>query len=424
MKSSSTRSEFEDVVFSSRAAFSERSWPYVVSLVVPWLLLAGQRCMTRLAAISPRRRSLSAFYRFLSRGKWRLPVLFHSLFSLILRTFPSPTLTLALDDTLVPKVGRGIFGTGYHYDHVGRPRPGAVWGHNWLVVTVVVQVGSIAWIALPFWISLYRAKKSCPPEEFRNRTELALEALRAVRTWFSGRIDLLADGAYCHGELIGTLDELNIHLISRLRANARLYDPTPPARRAGKRGRKARKGARFSLSQRLARASKFVALDVAIYGKQVTLLAYEFLAWWPPAKRVMKVVITKDPKHPGRVAYLTTTDTSLSAKQIIELFARRWTIEQLFSVCKNQLGLDSGEYRTPNSVTRHAALTVALATWVEVWAWRKNPRTAAASFTTKLTRLREETITSLIFCTGPRTRQLDRISRSMASLFATATRAA
>lgn len=424
MKSSFTPSEFGDVVFSARAAFSKRSWPYVVSLVVPWLLLAGQRCMTRLAAISPRRRSLSAYYRFLSRGKWRIPVLFHSLFALIVRTFPAPSLTLALDDTLVPKVGRGIFGTGYHYDHVGRPRPGAVWGHNWLVVTVVVQVGSIAWIALPFWISLYRAQKSCPPKEFRNRTQLALEALRAVRSWFPGRIDLLADGAYCHGELIGTLDELKIHLISRLRTNARLRELNPPANRRGKPGRKARHGARFSPKQRVSRDSKFVALDVEIYGKKVTLLAYEFLAWWQPADRVMKVVITKDPKHPGRIAYLTTTDISLSANQVIEYFARRWTIEQFFSVCKNQLGLDSGEFRTPNSVTRHAALTVALATWVEVWAWRSNPKAAASSFATKLTRLRGATVTSLIFSMGPRTRRLDRISRSMAGLFATATRAA
>ena len=423
MKNSSTRSDFADLVFSARAAFSERSWPYVVALVVPWLLLAGQRCMTRLAEISPRRRSLSAHYRFLSRGKWRLPVLFHALFTLIVKTFPSSTLTLAIDDTLVPKFGRGIFGTGYHYDHVGRPRPGAVWAHNWLVVTVVVQVGPITWISLPFWISLYRAEKSCPAEEFRTRTQLALEALEAVQKWFPGRINLLADGAYCHGGLLTPLDGSNVHLISRLRANARLREPNPRKSPKRKRGRKALHGAWISLKRCLARTSEFVALDVAIYGKQVKLHAYEFLAWWAPAKRVMKVVITKDPRHPGRVAYLTTTDTTLSAKQVIELFARRWTIEQLFSVCKNQLGLDSGEYRNANSVTRHAALTIALATWVEVWAWRKNPK-SATSFASKLSSLREETVASLIFGMGPRTRRLDQISRSMAGLFATATRAA
>ena len=424
MNSSCTRSSFHDVVFSSRDAFSKRSWRHVVALVVPWLLLAGQRCMTRLAAIASGRRSQSAYYRFLSRGKWRLPVLFRSLFGLIRQTFPSASITLAIDDTLVPKVGRGIFGTGYHHDHVSRPRAGAIWGHNWFVLAVVVQVGSIAWIALPVWVSLYRAKKSCPPKEFRSRTQLALEALRAVRTWFAGRIVLLADGAYNHNGLIQTLDELGIHLVSRLRSNSDLCDPTPPPRRAGKRGRKPRHGARFSLRERLAKSSKFVPLQVEIYGRKVTLLAYEFVAWWGAAHRVIKIVITKDPRHPARVAYLSSTDTSLTATDVIQYFARRWSIEQLFSVCKNQLGFGSSEVRTANSVTRHAALTIALATWVEVWAWRRNPRTAAASFATKLTCLREESIASLVFASGPRARANDRISRKFAGLFATATRAA
>lgn len=424
MHASSTRSPFHDVVLSARAAFSKRSWPYVVALVVPWLLLAGQRCMTRLAAIATRRRSESAYYRFLSRGKWRLPVLFRSLFVLVTRTFKSSTITLAIDDTLVPKVGRDIFGTGYHHDHVSRPRAGAIWGHNWFVLAVVVQVGASAWISLPVWVSLYRAKKSCPPEEFRSRTELAVEALRAVRTWSSARIVLLADGAYNHHGLIQTLDELRIHLVSRLRSNSDLREPAPPPPRAGQRGRRPLHGARIVLRERLRKSSMFAPVEVEIYGKKVQLLAHEFVAWWGAAHRVIKVVITKDPRHPGRVAFLSSTDTTLSATEVIELYARRWSIEQLFSVCKNQLGFGSSEVRTANSVTRHAALTMALATWVEVWAWRKNPRTAAASFATKLTCLREETVASLVFASGPRTRAQGRISRSLAGLFATATRAA
>jgi hypothetical protein len=423
VKISSTRSSFQDVVFSARPAFSKRSWPYVVAVVVPWLLLAGQRCMTRLAAISPRRRSLSGYYRFLSGGKWRLPVLFRSLFRLLVGTFPSSSLTLVVDDTLVPKVGRGIFGTGYHFDHVKRQRPGVIWGHDWLVLALVVQVGSMAWIALPFWVSLYRAKKSCAPSEFRTRTQLALEALREVRTWFSGPIHLLADGAYNHNGLVAPLDELRIFLISRLRYDARLNDLTPLPRRGGRPGRNPRHGARFTPEDRLS-SPEFVPITVEIYGKQVTLLAYEFLAWWVTAKRVIKVVITKDPKNARRFAYLSSTNLGLSAVQVVEHFSRRWSIEQLFSVCKNQLGFDSAEVRTPNSVTRHAALTIALASWVEVWTYRANPHAAASSFATKLGRLREDTVASLVFATGPRTRRNDRIARSMAGLFSTVTRAA
>jgi len=129
---------------------------------VPWLLCAGQRCVKRLAALGSHRRSLSGYYRFLSDGKWRMPVFFKCLFDLIVRTFRIAELTLVLDDTLSPKWGRGIFGTAFHFDHTARPRAGYLWGHNWVVLAVVVQVGTRAWVALPFWVALYRPKKICP----------------------------------------------------------------------------------------------------------------------------------------------------------------------------------------------------------------------------------------------------------------------
>jgi len=418
---SSTRSSFSAVVFSSRAAFSRRSWPYVLALALPWLLLGGQRCITRLAAIAPRRRSLSAYYRFLSSGKWRLPVFFRALFELIQKVFPAASLTLVLDDTLVPKVGRGIFGAGYHYQS-SSPRPGAIWGHNWVVLAVVVQVGAY-WIALPFWVSLYRAKKSCPPEQFRTRTQLALEAISAVRTWFHGPICLLADGAYNHNGLVATLDEMDISFVSRLRFDARLRE-LHPGRRKGKRGRRPTRGQPFKPHDRMAQRSKFLPLRVEIYGKPVTLLVREFRALWVTAGREIKVVLTKDPLHPGRFAYLSTTNLGLTAAEVIQSFSRRWSIEQLFSVCKNQMGFDSAEVRTERSVTRHAALTIGLTTWLEVWAHSRGQRFAASSFATKLAGLRHETITSIVLDRGPRTRRNDRIARSLAGLFSIATSAA
>ena len=155
-------SSFLGVVLSVRFAFSKRSWPYLAACAVPWLLCAGQRCVKRLAALGSHRRSLSGYYRFLSDGKWRMPVFFKCLFDLIVRTFRIAELTLVLDDTLSPKWGRGIFGTAFHFDHTARPRAGYLWGHNWVVLAVVVQVGTRAWVALPFWVALYRPKKICP----------------------------------------------------------------------------------------------------------------------------------------------------------------------------------------------------------------------------------------------------------------------
>lgn len=419
-------SDLESVVCTSRPAFSKRSWLYLLAFVSPWILCAGQRCVTRIFAMHGHSRSLSGYYRFLSEGKFRVDLLFRLLFDLILRVFPTASLTVVVDDTLVPKWGRKIFGAGYHHDHVKRPKAGVIWGHNWVVLAVVVQVGSQAWVSLPFWIKLYRTQKTVRRKaDFRTRIELAVEGLNAVRTWFSGSITVLADAAYNNGSLILPIRPLGIEVVSRLRSDAKLRHLTPPRKPKGKRGPAPKRGLPLpSLANLASVRSSFQELQVAIYGTMVTLLVREVVAYWKPVGAAVKIVITRDPKHPGRFAYLMTTNLSLSAPEVIELFARRWTVEQLFSTMKTQLGLDSAEVRTEKSVRRHAALTVAMATWVEVWAWRRGALLRARSFSTKIGALRQAIVTNVIFDSSPRGMRSRRVSRGVASLFAAATSAA
>lgn len=417
--------EFLEVTLSARAAFSKRSWPFVTAMAVPWLLCAGQRSISRIASMGGLRRSASAYYRFLSSGKWRSAVLFRCLFELIVRTFGVRELTLVLDDTLCPKWGRRIYGTSTYFDHVHRPRPGYIWGHNWVVLAVVVRAGKRASVALPFWIGLYRAKASCAPGQFRTRHQMAAAALKLVRALFPGPIRLLADGAYANDSLVGPLSELDIELVSRLRADAALRAVDPPRRAKDRHGRKPKHGGRLGkLSALASRRSAYRLERVLIYGKSVGLLVRDFEAYWPALKRVVKVVLTQDPKRPRRRACLVTTDRSLGAIEVVESFAQRWSIEQLFAVAKNHMGLDTAEVRKERAVLRHATLCMALITWTEVWAFRARPLTWARSFAQKLAWLRAETVTSTIFASGPRAKRSRRIAREFGELFTSATSAA
>lgn len=416
--------EFEEVVLTARLAFSKRSWPFVLAALIPWLLCTGQRSMTRLAALGRHPRSLSSYYRFLSDGKWRLECLFRSLFELIVAKFHLCELTLVLDDTLCPKWGRGIFGTANYFDHTARPVAGYIWGHNWVVLAIVVSVGKVGWVAMPFWIALYRPEKDCRASDFRTRHEMAVERLASVRAWFSGPIQLLADGAYANRSLVGPLQALSIHVVSRMRSDARLREPTPPVRRR-RRGRRPQRGRWHPrLSQWAARARSWQLMPVAIYGRSVQLLVAELVAYWPPLRRSIKVVVTRDPHNRRRIAYLWTTDVQMDCQAVIELFARRWSIEQLFSVAKLQLGLDSAEVRKERSVIRHAALGMALVTWVEVWKLSFRPHAHATSFAAKLALLRAHTITQTIFTSGPRSEAARRIANDLGHVLSVATKAA
>jgi hypothetical protein len=417
-------SSFLGVVFSVRVAFSKRSWPYMASLAIPYLLAGGQRSVCRLAKMARHARSESAFYRFLSDGKWRMMVLFQCLFNLIVGTFGIKDLTIVVDDTLCPKWGRGIFGTGSFFDHTARPKPGFIWGHNWLVLAVVVQVRAAGWVALPFWVVPYRSEDRCPKGQFKTRHEMTVEALKCVRSWFPGAITLIADGAYNNRSILDPTRELGITLVSRMRSDARLRAPDAPPRRKGKRGRKPKHGPWLSKLAVLAReSSKFHTTTVAIYGKTVTLRVREIIAYWPAVGRVVKVVITRDPKRPKRVAYLMTSDLTMSAVAVVEMFARRWTIEQLFSVAKNQMGFDSAEVRTERAVRRHAALCLAMVTFVEVWAHRLGKHWSAKPFSAKLAKVRQAAVEQTIFASGPRHKGKDRIANTVSELFVTALKA-
>lgn len=417
--------DFVEVTLSAQMAFSKRSWPFVLATAIPWLLCAGQRSITRIFSLAVHPRSRSAYYRFLSEGKWRLELLFRSLFGLVVRRFRLQEMTLVLDDTLCPKWGRSIYGTAYFFDHAGRPRPGYIWGHNWIVLAVVVPVGKIGWVSLPFWIGLYRPRTSCRKQEFRTRHEIAVEALRRVRSWFPGPIRLLADGAYANRSLVTPVREMDIEIVSRIRSDARLREPVPRRQPKSKRGRKPKWGPWLPKLKVLARQSRHFRTERAsMYGKQVKLELREIVAWWPPLRCTVKVVITRDPKNSKRLAFLWTTDLALSPRQVVEAFAQRWTIEQMFSVAKIQLGLDSAEVRKERSVLRHAALCMALLTWVEVWAHRRHPRLRERAFSAKIAAIRGETIKQTIFASGPRVQGSRTIANDMAKLVTVVAQAA
>lgn len=415
--------DLQEVTLSARIAFSKRSWPYVLACTIPWLLCAGQRSITRLAALGDHTRSRASYYRFLSDGKWRLDVLFRCLFELIVKTFRLDELTLVLDDTLCPKWGKKIFGAATHFDHTQRPRAGYIWGHNWIVLAIVVPIGN-GFIALPFWIRLYRSSGQCTASEFRTKLELAAEGLALVRSWFSGKIVVLADGAYGNRSFIDPARTHGCEIVSRLRSDARLRDPEPRRRKPGQRGRMSKYGMMLEPLAKLAgQTAKLHSIRVAIYGRKVELLVREFQAWWPPLRAVIKVVITVDPRNSKRRTYLFSTNPHAAGIDIVQRFAQRWSIEQMFSVAKNQLGLDSAEVRKERSVLRHAALCIALVTWTEVWSQAK-PVLRARTFNSKLTALRESMIMESIFATSHRAVGSRRIAQSVAQLFGRATSAA
>ena len=286
-----------------------------------------------------------------------------------------------------------------------------------MVLAVVVHLFGVP-VALPFWVSLYRTEKSCPKVEFRTRLQIVVEVLQIVQGWVSLPISLVADGAYNNQSILKPLAKMKIPLVSRLRFDAVLRHDAPK-RRAKKRGRRPRYGSPFPKLQKIARSSRgWRRVWVQIYRKRVRLKIKSFDAWWPKAGVQIRVVITRDLACKRKPCFLSSTDLKLTPIQIVERFALRWPIEQLFSDAKLLLGLDSAEVRTPNGVVRHAIFAFALVTWSRVWAKKCLARLVdpPVSFAGQLSGLRGDLLGQTIFASIPGGKLSKRNSEALARL--------
>jgi hypothetical protein len=196
----------------------------------------------------------------------------------------------------------------------------------------------------------------------------------------------VADAYFSKAPFINALLTSHVHLITRMRKDAVGWDdPTPePPRPPGqkKRGRKStkpRKGKRWKIAT-LIQHFPVHTVSVFIYGQVQTLSILTRDLWIRDVdtQKVRLVVI----KTKGDPVILLSTDLSLCAEQIIQIYALRFSLEIGIRDTKQHFGL--GDYQSTHllSITRFTALSligfclwrlVALTNLDAAWLQTKDP---------------------------------------------------
>lgn len=159
-----------------------------------------------------------------------------------------------------------------------------------------------------------------------------------------------------------------VTVVSRLRKDAALYD-LPPAP-SGRRGRPRKYGRnRLNLAKRAAHRGGWQYDEFELYGRRVRKRYKTFLATYPPAGGLIRVVIVREPD--GSWIAWFSTDADLSVEAILEAVADRAAIEQDFHDVKEVHG--AGEQQVRNLFANIGAwhITMWLHTLIELWAWAK-----------------------------------------------------
>ncbi len=347
-----------------RAAFTQRSFAVAIQLFVGIILAGGSHTLAasiRVLRCLGFEGHFSRFYRFFSNARWFPEVLTGLLVRCALRLLDEPHVVIVVDDTLVEHRGPQIWGIGMHYDaprstygRGGRRRIGQVaCGHNWVIASVVVPTpwSQRRFRALPVAAKLYRNAKHAG-RQYRKRTELAVELVQRIGRFISShiRVVLLGDSTYtCH--TVARALSPRVCVVGPLPRDAALSELPVPADKP-RRGRPRKYGPRLPCPAELFDASTTAwrKTQVRIYGHPVTLEVADSIAQWRSVfgAQPVRIVLTRPHGGPWRPSSWVCADTDLSAEQVVELYARRWTAEVMHREVKQQLGagaIQNGWYR-------------------------------------------------------------------------------
>lgn len=376
-----------DVVLQCLApAFTLPSFGTQRQLFLGWLMCLGRRTefsvFQTIQADEPvdhnERHPFDRFYNFFSRSAWKPVKLSYLLAIRIVAALnPSGCLYLVVDDTLLHKRGKHVFGMGWFRDAVASTskRVATASGNHWVVMGLAICVPKTnIIICLPIHAKLHLPGKGQPSE-----ATLALEMLQDVRRWFPDRKLILAgDGAYACKKLMSHLPD-GVSYVGVIRRDAELYDPQPPKQPKGKRGRKPQKGPRLPSPLKAAEKADrtrspnspwaWQSVEAMAYGVKRQLQVVSYHVVWPRVAglRRLRVVVVRDPDRAFEDTYLFTTDLEADLRWVIETYARRWSIEVAFKDSKQVMAIQSPQHWCEASIKKLAPWVWMMQSVVRLW---------------------------------------------------------
>jgi len=371
--------EWEDRVHWLAQTLHGRSrWRF--SLVLLGALFAGGRRVVaswiRAAGVS---HDFQDFYFFLQSVGRRWKELGSRLLILLLPILKDQQrVLLAIDDSPTKRYGPCVQGAGIHHDPTPGPSGNAFcYGHVWVTLAVIVRHQWWGTIGLPICSWLYVRKQDVAkiPKRFgwtfqtklQQAADLVIRAAKLLQH-HGKQVWCVADGAYAKRPFVQPLLKQGITLVGRLRKDSALFD-LPPVETKKRRGRKRKYGLnRICLAKRAAHRHGWQEVTCMVYGKEVAKQFKTFLATHRTFGGAIRVVIVQEKTGSQ---FFFCTDVNASVREIIETFADRSAIEQVFHDVKEVWG--SGQQQVRNLWTNIACwhVNLWLHTLTELWAWER-----------------------------------------------------
>ena len=418
--------------------FTRPTWANVLVLVAGALLSPGRRTVTAaLSSVGLRgAATFTNYHRVLNRSHWSGRTAARCLLGLLVAAFvPSGPVVVGIDETIERRWGARIKARGIYRDPVRSSHGHFVKasGLRWISLMLLAPVpfAGRVW-ALPFLTALAPSERHAQTQGQRHRplTDRARLLLLLLARWLPGRqVIAVADSSYAAIELLAAVRH-RLTVITRLRLDARLFDPPPP-RLHGTKGRPRVSGARQPmLSQRLAdpnTAWQRVTVT-GWYGqgeRQLDVVSGTAL-WYHPGKQVpIRWVLVRDAAGKFEPQAFLCTDQHADPVTVLQLFVRRWSVEVTFAEVRRHLGVETQRQWSDLAIARTTPCLLALFSLVTHWAsdlaargivlprraaWYAKP---AVTFSDALAAIRRQLWITQAFSTSPNARDVAIIPRAL-----------
>lgn len=351
------------VVF--RQAFYRPGWYYFQGFIWALLVSDGRKCVTRIArSCFFIDRSLASWERFLAEQHWDMTQVKRSLVGLLVQEL-GESLTyagryvLGLDPTYIAKVKGRMAGVQRWREHSTNPdRQTQVTGHQWMVGGLLARLGK-QWRCLPIWSQLIAGKQApshfvvSATGEVRPMTiwDTALAMVGQAGTLLTGApVCVVMDAYFAKACMFNAIRDAKMTLITRLRSDAVGWDDPVYCGR----GRPPERGQKWGLATLWQDVSARETLSAHLYGKLVEVSVVVRDVWLREVTDKVRVVRVEGATRP---LLLACTDVTLTAQQILELYAARFSLELAIRDVKGYFGIGDYQATTTLAFCRHVLLS-------------------------------------------------------------------
>jgi len=420
--------------------FTRPTWANLLVLAAGAVLSPGRRTVaSALSSVGLRGAAIfTNYHRVLNRSRWSGQAAARCLLGLLVAAFvPSGPVVVGIDETIERRWGPRIKARGIYRDPVRSSRGHFVKasGLRWISLMLLAPVpfAGRVW-ALPFLTALAPSERYAQTQGRRHKllTDWARQLLLLPARWLPGRqVIAVADSSYAAIELLAAVRH-RLTVITRLRLDARLFDPPPP-RLPGTKGRPRVSGARQpTLLQRLA-DPKTVWQRVTVTGwygcreRQLDIVSGTAL-WYHPGKQVpVQWLLVRDVATEFEPQAFLCTDQAADPLDVLRFFVRRWSVEVTFAKVRRHLGVETQRQWSDLAIARTTPCLLALFSLITLWASSLaarglvQPRRAAwyakpeITFSDAIAAVRRQLWAAQDFHTSPRSRDMTTIPRALLS---------